>query len=304
MADVLNTSEECDLPSLYAHPFVYKGIILTQYTNNDVMRQCEQFEFRPDDVILASYPRTGTTLTQEIIWQVVNHERVTKDAEFGPLASRFPYLELSSNYNSQPSDEPTALDMLKEQTSRRLIKTHLTYSFLGGQIEKANAKMIVVMRNPKDNVVSCFPFYTGLHIFKEGTSFSDFCRAYMTGKAIYGDFCSMNLQWWALRDRGNVLILRYEDLVRQPFQEVRRVASFLGFTLSSEKIAAIVHNTSFSVMSKNDAVNFRLPSNNGSFLRKGKVGDWKSKLTVAQSEAMDAWMAERLSGTGLQFIFE
>ena len=33
----------------------------------------------------------------------------------------------------------------------------------------------------------------------------------------------------------------------------------------------------------------------------GKVGDWKNHFTVAQNEAMDALIEEKLHGTGLRF---
>ncbi len=33
----------------------------------------------------------------------------------------------------------------------------------------------------------------------------------------------------------------------------------------------------------------------------GKVGDWKNHFTVAQNEAMDALIEEKLKGTGLKF---
>ena len=135
-------------------------------------------------------------------------------------------------------------------------------------------------------------------------TFADFLNAYIGNEAINGDFCDFNLQWWSLRDRENVLIVRYEDIVHQPFQEVRRIAQFLGYALSAEKIDTIVHNTTFDIMANNSELNRTLDSGVDKFLRKGKVGDWKTWLTVAQNEVVDAWMTDKLKGTGLNFHYE
>ncbi len=51
-------------------------------------------EVRPDDVWIVTYPKCGTTWTQELVWQVVN------GVDFGPDRpnhhERSPFLEVSS----------------------------------------------------------------------------------------------------------------------------------------------------------------------------------------------------------------
>ena len=101
-----------------------------------------------------------------------------------------------------------------------------------------------------------------------------------------------------IRDR------RYEDLVHQPFQEIRKIALFLGYSLSAEKISTIVHNTTFSVMSKNEATNFSFFDGKSKFMRQGKAGDWRHWLSVAQNEAMDAWVSEKFGTDGPQFTYD
>lgn len=285
--------------------FMYKDIPWSEYTSLQILRQCEQFEYRPDDIIVATYPRSGTTLTQEIVWHIVNHEIVEKDKMYGGTWKRFPFMEFNEKKASlsTTSEELNPIDSLPMWTTKRLIKTHLPFSFIREQFDKVNPKLVFVTRNPKDNVVSRFNFSKGLGSLVDGVPFEMFWQIYMNGLVTYGDFRDFNQGYWSLRDRANVLVVRYEDIVHQPFQEIHKIALFLGYSLSDEKIKTIVHNTTFDIMSKNKDVNRSL-SVEGQFLRKGKVGDWKNWLTVAQSETMDAWIAAKLRCDGLRFIYE
>ena len=40
----------------------------------------------------------------------------------------------------------------------------------------------------------------------------------------------------------------------------------------------------------------------GSFIRKGKAGDWKNHFTPEMTAKFDKWMAEKMKGTDLKFI--
>jgi len=53
-----------------------------------------EMEVRPSDVWIVTYPKCGTTWTQELLWQVANG----LDLEGGkkPLGERFPFLEFDT----------------------------------------------------------------------------------------------------------------------------------------------------------------------------------------------------------------
>lgn len=71
------------------------------------MKHAEQlynFEARPNDVWVATCPRSGTTMTQELIWLIVNdfdYDRAHRE----PLTKRFPLLEYVSMCPAVPHFE-------------------------------------------------------------------------------------------------------------------------------------------------------------------------------------------------------
>lgn len=67
-----------------------KWILPTSYA--DFAGKIYNFEARPDDVFICTFPRSGTTWTQEMIWLISNnldYEEALKVTQF----ERFPFLE-------------------------------------------------------------------------------------------------------------------------------------------------------------------------------------------------------------------
>lgn len=88
--------------------------------------QVKRFKYDESDIFIASYPKSGTTWTEEIVYSIVN------DGDFAlakskPLNERVPYLEF-------PVMGIDLIDQLAD-VRPRLIKTHLPLSFLPDGIE-------------------------------------------------------------------------------------------------------------------------------------------------------------------------
>lgn len=70
-------------------------------------------------------------------------------------------------------------------------------------------------------------------------------------------------------------------------------------------IAKITHQCTFGEMRKN-AENFKVENtaSSPSFLRKGKVGDWKEYFEEELNRKFEEHLLSKLNGTGLTFDFE
>ncbi len=75
-----------------------------------------------------------------------------------------PFLEINKD------DHTRVIDQVESMSSPRMIKSHLPYSFLKKPITDKKIKVIVVMRNPKDTLVSFYHFYriNKSHILEHG----------------------------------------------------------------------------------------------------------------------------------------
>lgn len=73
--------------------YVYVGP--KQYLLNDRYRKDAEllwnFKVRPDDIWITTFPRSGTTMTQELIWLITNN--FNYEGAAAKLEMRFPYFE-------------------------------------------------------------------------------------------------------------------------------------------------------------------------------------------------------------------
>jgi hypothetical protein len=63
-------------------------------TTANLIPKISKMEVRPSDVWVVTYPKCGTTWTQELVWQIVN--KVDLEGGKAELGVRFPFLKFDS----------------------------------------------------------------------------------------------------------------------------------------------------------------------------------------------------------------
>ncbi len=260
------------------------------------MDKLKNFVLYPDDVYIATYPKCGTTWTQQIVKLI----RRNGERDDVAITESVPWLEaLKMRYP----------DFKIEELPRpRTFKTHFPYHLLPcGPPHTTPCKYIFVARNPKDVAVSLFFHYKQRYV--PDIDWDTFWKEFIEGDAVFGDYFNHLLGWWPHRKDENVLFLKYEDMKRDLKQSVGRIASFIGADLSSDIISKIADKSTFEKMKDDDTTNYSwnslwLQNGKPTFMRKGIVGDWKNFLSPEQSAEMDAICADRLKDTGLEFDYE
>nr|XP_033793849.1 sulfotransferase 6B1-like [Geotrypetes seraphini] len=193
---------------------------------------------------------------------------------------------------------PDKLERLKQQTSPRLLVTHLHYDNIPKSIFKNKTKKLVVFRNPKDAAVSLFYFYNNSPMFPSYSTWDEFFQHYMSGKVCWGSYFDSLLAWNKHLDDGDVLIITYEELKENLGAGVKQIAEFLGLPLTQDQIQGIANRATFQSMKA------KSNETHGQFgqvlFRKGDIGDWKNLFSPSQSQEMDAKFKSSLGGTKLE----
>ncbi|KAK2578161.1 hypothetical protein KPH14_001357 [Odynerus spinipes] len=268
---------------------------------------------RPDDTWVATYPRSGTTWTLELVWLVVNDMNF-EGAKSQSLHHRFPFVDLDlivSHYNPKESEiidadapklNPEFIDSLP---SPRFIKTHMPFDLLPNLLD-SGCKVVYVARNPKDMVVSWYNFYKDMKELSFQGSFEDFCEYFMKDLCIYSPYWKHLKDAWAERHRPNLLYIFYEELKNDMPGTIKRVAEFFGKSYSDEQIAKLADHLQIDNFRKNPMVNSPAPKKYEAlkpslFIRQGKVGGWKELFTPELNAKFDAWIKENLKDTDFAF---
>lgn len=123
----------------------------------------------------------------------------------------------------------------------------------------------------------------------------------------FGSYWDHVLSYWKIRNKPNVLFLRYEDMKKDLPKVIKKVADFLEKSLSEEQIQILTKHLSFESMKNNPAVNyepvcelnrkFKLIDEKGVFMRSGTVGGYKTMMTPETIQQFDEWEKEKTCGT-------
>ncbi|KAK2174926.1 hypothetical protein NP493_767g01071 [Ridgeia piscesae] len=292
-------------PNMYgneARLFRGKGYWLPEYlfTSGNVTK-LEQFVCTEDDVLVASFPKSGSTWVQEVVYLLKNNLD-EKKARKQNMEDRFPQLEYTI----------PGLAALEAEKGPRLLKTHLPYEMLPQNVQtEGKTKVIYIMRNPKDVCVSSY-FYSRMHLFLNYQSdLAHYCSSFLSGRVNFGPWWDHMKSYWEHRYDPNILVITYEDMLQDPSKTIQSIASFLGKDLSTKQVARIAKYCSFDEMKKNPASNYswwdklgiRLPEE-AEFLRSGKVGEWIEHLSNEQSAYIDKLCQMYLTPAGIEPQFE
>ncbi|XP_069868473.1 sulfotransferase 1 family member D1 isoform X2 [Dipodomys merriami] len=245
--------------------------------------QVETFEARPDDLLISTYPKSGTTWTSEIVDLIYNNgdaEKCKRDV----IYKRVPFMELII------PGLTNGIEQLNNMQSPRLVKTHLPVELLPSSFWKNDCKMAKMHPEP-------------------GT-WEEFLDKFMAGKVSFGSWYDHVKGWWGKRRDYRILYLFYEDMKEDPKGEIQKILTFLEKDLPEETVNKIIYHSSFNVMKQNPNANYtsmnkeEMDHSVSPFMRKGISGDWKNQFTVAQYERFEDDYEKKMGESTLKFRSE
>ena len=254
----------------------------------------KEFIVKDGDVFVVTYPRSGTTWTEQMVHLLVNNGEQGEQR----LTDAVPWLE------TLPHRPNGIIEFLKTMPQRRLFTSHLPYPLMP-YLNNTTAKIIYVARNPKDVAISTY-FHNQSKLGYEGT-WEEHFQLFLNSDVGFGPYFDHVLPWWQASQKDErILFRKYEDMKHDHAGSVARLAAFLDLQADSQLIDMVVILSSFQSMTSNETTNFDwIPqkADKPKHFRKGDIGDWRNHFSAEQSQQMDDLFMKKMKDSGLQFDF-
>jgi len=261
------------------------------------------FPFRSDDIVVATYAKAGTTWTQQIVSQLV-----FLGDETVPVHDISPWLDL------RVPPAPVKLELLQAQAHRRIIKTHLPLDAL---VFSPKAKYLYIGRDGRDVLFSFHnhhsqgnalwyqllndtPGRVGPPMPLPDPDVRRYFRTWLEqdGYPIWSFWENVST-WWEARDLPNVRLVHFSRLKADLAGEMRAIADFLEIDVPETRWPAIVAHCGFDYMKSHaDQVSplggAIFEGGGNAFIHKGINGRWKDVLSAEESASYEAMAVEKL----------
>ena len=181
-------------------------------------------KIRQDDVWIVTFPKCGTTWTQEVTWNLVQGVKLERIAE--PLDERTSFIDIVMAMNSNTMEVESFFSKVDSMLSPRIIKTHYPFELLPPNLLDT-CKVIFVSRNIKDACVSFFHHNRLIKFFDFHSDFPAFASLFQKGLLLRGGcegYFKMLNSGWKRRAHENLLIFWYEEMLQDPKKISSRIS--------------------------------------------------------------------------------
>lgn len=237
----------------------------------------------PDNVFLVSYPRSGNTWARFLLGNLLDPDN---PVTFASIESRVPEIYFNSDHAMRALPRP------------RILKSHECF-------QPHYRQVIYIVRDPRDVAVSFYHHNVKAGNIADDCPMNDFIPRFIDAEfdAKWGSWSDHVRSWLFLRQaRPDFMLLRYEDMQREPARELRRIAAFLhkySFSLAGGSREAILRAIELSspermrALEKQQAMHWvltRSTRQDKPFIRSAVAGGWKSQLPDESVVALErAW---------------
>lgn len=285
---------------------------LRTYDNHHInSTRWDSFQPRPDDIVIATPAKAGTTWTQAIVGNLLFPDGVP-----GLLSDVSIWLD----HPGKPLDD--VLAELEAQKHRRFVKSHVPAD---GLPLYPQTKYIAVGRDGRDIFMSLWNHYrnysdSALERMKAraeemgeefpvapdniNTFWRNLCTrgwfAWETDGWPFWSQLHVMQSWFDLRQEPNVLLLHYGDMLADTAGAVRQVADFLEIKVAPTRVEAVADEVAFDSMKEKSSTyvphgGTAWKEGADTFFNKGTNGRWQSEITPENLTLYDEAAARALT---------
>ena len=250
---------------------------------------------------IASYPKSGNTLIRAILTSLIFSEDGIVDFKnlhrISNFSNGFFFKKFISSYENILETSKywiKAQEELNKNKKLKFFKTHNAFCTINGNAftnEVNTAGCIYVVRDPRDVVVSASKYYDLSHDETKNNMFNEKMDLINDMKGnpfntFLGSWPNHYNSW--TKNCKNVLLIKYENLIENKENEIRRIISFLNkfvkISFDEKKIINCIESSSFQNMKIMDQKGL-FPENSKDFqgnkipfFSSGKKGNWRGVL--------------------------
>lgn len=250
-------------------------------------------DFRDDDIVIATYAKSGTSWMQQIVSQLIFQGQTDL-----PVSEMSPWVDL------RVPPKEVKLPAIAAQTHRRFFKTHLPVDAL---VFSEKVKYIYVGRDARDVMWSLHNHHTnanaswydalnntpgrvGPEIGTPPESAAEYFTHWLDNEgAPFWPYWENVRSWWELRVQANVKLIHFADLKHDLPDQIVKIAAFLDIEVTPGTMENILHHCSFDYMKNHAADSVPLggafwDGGAKTFIHKGTNGRWRDSLPRTTSE--------------------
>jgi hypothetical protein len=258
---------------------------LAKSTLREPLTRVRHWGLHPNDAFIASYPRSGNTWLRFVLFDILVSGQESGFDEVNHIIS-----EVGLHGHSLP--------LLPGEG--RLIKTHEPY-------QKEYKKAIYLVRDVRDVVLSEFAYQKALGWIPD--NFEAFLQGFLRGEVNPFSPWQQHVPGFMnspLAKSPNFMLIKFEEMRKNTEATVAQVLDFLGVVVDGQAIRDSIANNSLKKMQEKEQKEPQLaktaPAPNGTeesrFIRSGRDGGWRNRLTEAQVELIEQHCGDVLQRMG------
>ncbi|KAH9503947.1 ubiquitin-protein ligase peroxin 12 [Bulinus truncatus] len=307
-ASEVNGVDEQDVPELpefmRKSPIEVHGWRVYKFVGVDdtevQVERIRKFNIRDDDVLIIAYPKCGT----HWLWEVT-HMLLRQTTDYDKRTKEQVMLESLGG-----------LERSEMEPSPRILNSHHVFPHLPQEIISKKTKIIHIIRNPKDVIVSLYWHMQNIRNI-EHFKFETLVEAAMA------DVLSVPSQFDFLHQMSEfefdhpdhpIKHVYFEEMKKEPTKIIKELARFLNVPASEELCQNIADACCFENMKKIEETKGKIYPQEimdvvqkirGKlrFYRKGQIGDWKNHFTVSLNERFDEFIDTAIKNKQLKLKF-
>mgnify|MGYP001255056774 FL=1 len=252
-------------------------------------------------ICLASYPKSGNTWVRLFLDSYFNLIGKKIFSQSFPNKDLYKKFKINySNFGEIIENWESMQNYLNLKSQTNYFKTHNALCTINNHkfTDKKNTLgAIYIVRDPRDVLISYANHLGQNHqkilrlLLNKHNGETDVIEGKEFRRTLMGRWSDHYNSWKSYKER-EVLIVKYEDLVKNTKKEFLRILNYLnkidGIKIDINMLNKSIEETSFDKLAKKEKkFGFEEASKFGVFFRKGIVGDWKNNLDISISKILE-----------------